>query len=127
MRTWPLLVVLAVAACGGDPECPLIGCVSQLSVAVPAGAASARACVAEVCATEPVDGVLQVPLSRRTEGATVPVVVEVVDAAGVTSTYRGDAAVVTNRPNGEGCPPICLTGAVRLGPGGAVVDVPPGS
>ena len=114
MPRWSLLVVLAVAACGGSAECPLIGCVSQLTVQLPAGAAAARACVQEVCSSEVVDGVVQVPLGRRGEDSTVPLSVEVTDAAGATTTVTGDAAVERNRPNGEGCPPVCVVGAVRV-------------
>jgi hypothetical protein len=123
VRVWPLLLLAAVAACGGDGDCPLIGCVSQLTVQLPPGAVSGRACVAEVCTTEVVDGVLQVPLSRRTEGNSVDVLVEVVDGSGATSTVTGDAAVRRTRPNGEGCPQVCVNGAVRLDGAGGLVDV----
>ena len=128
MPRWSLLVVLAVAACGGNGECPLIGCVSQLTVQLPAGAASARACVDEVCSSDVVDGVLQVPLGRRGEGSTVPLSVEVTDAAGTTTTVSGDAAVRRNRPNGPGCPPVCVVGTVRVDPAtGSLVAVEEGA
>ena len=111
MRRWPLLLLSAVAACGGDGRCPLIGCVSQLTVQLPAGTTSARACVGEVCATEVSGGVLQVPLSRRGEGSSVEVVVELGDGG---ATVTGVVPVQFTRPNGDSCPPVCVTGTARV-------------
>ena len=124
MPRWSLLLLLAVAACGGDPECPLIGCVSQLTVEVPADAAAVRACVAELCSSELVDGRVLVPLGRRAEGSSVDVTIEITDAAGGVSQVSGDAAVQRNRPNGEGCPPVCVVGRVGVDDGD-LVDLPP--
>jgi hypothetical protein len=91
---------------------------------LPPGAVSARACVEDVCSSAVVDGVVRVPLARRAEGTTVPLTVELVDAAGDTSVITGDAAVQRNRPNGEGCPPVCVVGTVRVDPlTGAVTSV----
>ena len=124
MRRWPLLLLAAVSACGGGGECPLVGCISQLTVELPDSAVSARACVDDVCSSEIVDGVMQVPLGRRAEGAAVPLSLELTDAAGATSQVSGDAAVQRNRPNGEGCPPVCVVGSVRVD-GDRLVPVPP--
>jgi hypothetical protein len=55
----------------------------------------------------------------------VPLVVELVDAAGVTSRATGEAAVRTTRPNGESCPPTCVNGIVQVRGDGSVVDVSP--
>jgi len=117
------LLLLAVVACGGDAQCPLIGCVSQLTVQLPADAASARACVEQICSSDVVEGVLQVPLGRRAEGTTVPLTVELTAADGTGSQVSGDAAVQRNRPNGEGCPPVCVVGSVRID-GDRLVAVP---
>ena len=124
MRRWSLLLLVALAACGGDGECPLIGCVSQLTVQLPPDVTSARACVEQVCSAEVVDGKLQVPLGRRGDGPSVPLTVEVTGADGAVSQISGDAAVQRNRPNGEGCPPVCVVGTVRID-GERLVAVPP--
>ena len=124
MRRWSLLLLAAVTACGGGGECPLVGCISQLSVELPESAVSARACVDDICSSEIVDGVVQVPLGRRAEGATVPLALELTDAAGATSQVSGAAEVQRNRPNGEGCPPVCVVGSVRVD-GDRLVEVPP--
>lgn len=125
MRRWPLLLLAALTACVGDGGCPLVGCVSQLTVQLPPSAVSARACVDEVCSSEVVDGVMQVPLSRRAEGTTVPLTVESVDAAGGVSTAGGDVAVQRRSPGDADCPDMCVVGAVRVEESGALVEVPP--
>lgn len=114
MRRWPLLLLSAVAACGGDGRCPLIGCVSQLTVQLPAGISSARACVGDVCSTEVSGGVLVVPLSRLGEGGAVDVTVELVAAGGAASTVAGTVPVQITRPNGDSCPPVCVNGTARV-------------
>lgn len=125
MRRWPLLLLAALTACVGDGGCPLAGCVSQLTVQVPPSAVSARACVGDVCSSELVDGALQVPLSRRAEGASVVVAVEAVDAAGARTVAEGEVPVQRRSPGDADCPDMCVVGAVRLEPSGALVEVPP--
>jgi hypothetical protein len=116
VRRWPLLLLAAVTACAGEGRCPQIGCVSALTVELPPEAASARACVGEVCTDAVREGQLEVPLSRRDEGSSVDLVVELVDPAGTSTTFRGDVPVQRARPNGEGCPPVCVTGKARVDP-----------
>jgi hypothetical protein len=125
VRRWPLLLLAALTACVGDGGCPLVGCVSQLSVQLPPSAVSARACVDEVCSSQVVDGVVQVPLSRRAEGTSVALTVEAVDAAGEVTTAGGDVAVQRRSPGDTDCPDMCVVGAVRLEESGALVEVPP--
>ena len=116
MRWHRLAVLLALAGCGGGTECTLVGCVSALTVQLPAGVTTGEACVAGICATTVVDGALQVPLGRRVDG----------DTALVTLTLGGDATVLEgevlltrSRPNGESCPPVCVTGRAEVDAGGA--------
>ena len=78
----------------------------------------------DVCSSDLVDGKVQVPLGRRAEGASMPLTVELTDADGTVFEVSGDAAVQRNRPNGEGCPPVCVVGAVRVD-GDRLVAVPP--
>jgi hypothetical protein len=125
VRRWPLLLLAALTACAGDGGCPLVGCVSQLTVELPPSAVSAQACVGDVCSSEVVDGVLQVPLSRRAEGASVALTVDAVDAAGDVTAAAGDVAVQRRSPGDADCPDMCVVGAVRLGASGALVEVPP--
>ncbi len=47
-----LTVLLALAGCGTAQECPLIGCVYELAVRLPAGVTAAQGCVEGVCSTE---------------------------------------------------------------------------
>ena len=117
MRWHRLVLLLALTGCGGAAACPLIGCVSELTVQLPAGATVGTACVAEVCATRVEDGVLRVPLGRRAEGETVAVTVTL---PGRATAYVGEVDVVRSRPNGPNCPPVCVTGS-------AAVDVARGS
>ena len=114
MRHWPLLLLALVTACGGAGRCPQTGCVSSLVVQVPADAPSVRACVGDVCADAVRDGQVEVPLSRRNAGDSVALVVEVTDAAGTATTYRGDVPVQRKRPNGRTCPPECVSGSARV-------------
>ena len=116
MRRWPLLLLALVTACGGEGRCPQIGCVSALVVQLPPDAASARACVGDLCTEEVRDGELELPLSRRDEGSSVVLAVDVVDAAGATTRYTGDVPVQRTRPNGENCPPECVNGVARVDP-----------
>ena len=115
MRWHRLGLLLALTACSG-PTCTNIGCVSALTVRLPAGVTTGEACVAGICVTEVVQGVLQVPLGRRAEG----------DSAEVTLTLGGNATVLEgtipltrSRPNGPNCQPVCVTGE-------AVVDLDAG-
>ena len=70
MRWHRFALLLALAGCAGDPGCTLIGCVSELTVRLPAGTTAGRACVAGVCTSRVTDGALRVPLGRRAEGDT---------------------------------------------------------
>ena len=110
-----LALVCALAGCAGGSTCPLVGCVSQLTVRLPPGTTSGTACVAGVCTSEVVGGALLVPLGRGAEG----------DAAQVTVTlgaqeYVGEVALTRTRPNGEGCPPVCVNGQAVLEQGRVV-------
>jgi hypothetical protein len=78
-------------------------------VRLPAGAAAAQACVEGVCTSAVVDGALLVPLGRRAEGDTAQVTV----TSGPTE-YVGEVDLVRTRPNGEQCPPVCVTGSAVL-------------
>lgn len=109
MRWHRFALVFALAGCAGGPTCSLVGCVSQLTVRLPAGTTSGRACVADVCTSEVVDGALLVPLGRRAEGDTAQVTVTL----GVR-TYEGEVALQRARPNGESCPPVCVNGTAAL-------------
>jgi hypothetical protein len=115
MRWHRLALLLALAGCAGPQTCTLVGCVSQLTVRLPAGATQGRACVAGVCTSEVVGGALQVPLGRRAEGDTAQVTVTV----GAT-TYEGEVDLTRRRPNGERCPPVCVTGEAVLESGRVV-------
>jgi hypothetical protein len=114
MRWHRLVVLLALAGCAGGGECSLVGCVSQLTVALPPGVTQAQACVADVCTSQVRDGTLLVPLGRRAEGDTAAVTVALAGRS-----YEGEVALSRSRPNGESCPPVCVTGS-------AYVDVPGG-
>ena len=109
-------LLFALAGCAGGSTCSLVGCVSQLTVRLPAGATAGQACVAGVCTSEVVAGALLVPLGRRAEGDSAQVTVTV----GATS-YEGQVGLARTRPNGERCPPVCVTGEAAL-EGGRVVD-----
>jgi hypothetical protein len=127
-----LLLLLALTGCGGGAACPLVGCVSELVVRLPAGATAGTACVAEVCATRVVDGVLRVPLGRGAEGDTAQVTVTL---PGTATPLEGEVPVVRTRPNGRtarrsasparrrstspahrssGCPPTAVTRPVLV-------------
>jgi hypothetical protein len=116
MRWHRFVLLLALTGCGGQQACELVGCVSQLSVRLPPGATAGQACVAGVCTSEVVGGQLQVPLGRRAEGDTALLTVTV---AG--TSYEGEVDLTRRRPNGEGCPPVCVTGEASL-EGGRVVS-----
>ena len=109
VRWHRLALLLALTGCAGGQTCTLVGCVSQLTVRLPAGVTAAQACVEGVCTSEVVDGTLRVPLSRRAEGATAAVTV----TAGGAS-YDGVVPLTRTRPNGESCPPECVNGQARL-------------
>jgi hypothetical protein len=122
MRWHRLALLLALAGCAGDPGCTLVGCVSQLTVRLPAGTPAATACVEGVCTSTVVDGQLQVPLSRRAEGSTAVVTVTV---PGRDLPYEGQVPLVRTRPNGPDCPPDCVTGAAAVeGDRVVAVDAP---
>jgi hypothetical protein len=110
MRWHRLALLLALAGCGGSAGCPQIGCVSQLTVRLPAGITEATACVAEVCTSAVVDGELKVSLGRREEGSTAAVTVTVPGAA----AYAGVVDLVRTRPNGANCPPVCVNGTAAV-------------
>ena len=117
-----LLLLLALTGCGGGAACPLVGCVSELVVRLPAGATAGTACVADVCASRVVDGVLRVPLGRGAEGDTAQVTVTL---PGTATPIEGEVPVVRTRPNGANCPPVCVTGTAEVDVAGdRVVGVP---
>jgi hypothetical protein len=118
MRWHRLVALLALTGCAGSPDCTLVGCASQLTVRLPAGATSGQACVAGVCTSEVVDGTLLVPLGRRADGDTAQVTLTTGGAS-----YEGEVALARTRPNGDGCPPVCVNGAAVLD-GGRVVSAP---
>ena len=106
-----LALLLALAACTGDPGCTLIGCASQLVVQLPTGTTSGQACVQGVCTTAVVDGELRVPLGRRADGDTAVVTVTL---PGRPTAYEGEVPLTRTRPNGERCPPVCVNGTARV-------------
>ena len=109
MRWHRLALLLALSGCATGPDCGRIGCVSALTVRLPAGVTSGQACVAGVCTTEVVDGTLAVPLGRRADGDTAQVTVTL---AG--TTYEGEVPLTRTRPNGGSCPPVCVTGNAEV-------------
>ena len=109
MRWHRLVALLALTGCAGSADCTLVGCVSQLTLTLPAEITSAQACVAGVCTSEVVDGRLLVPLGRRAEGDTAAVTVT---SAG--RTYEGVVDLTRTRPNGDGCGPVCVNGKAYL-------------
>ena len=111
MRWHRLVVLLALAGCSSAGQCSLVGCVSQLTVRLPAGVTSGQACVADVCSTTVVDGELLVPLGRRAEGDSAAVTVTL---PGTAAPYAGQVALTRTRPNGERCPPVCVTGTAEV-------------
>ena len=111
MRWHRVALLLALTGCGGGGACPQIGCVSQLVLQLPAGVDAAKACVATVCTDEVVDGQLLVPLGRRADGDTAAVTVMV---RGTARPYAGTVPLTRTRPNGQACPPVCVTGTARL-------------
>ena len=122
MRWHRVAVLLLLTGCVGGPQCSLIGCASQLTVRLPAGVTQGQACVEGVCTSQVVDGTLLVPLSRRAEGDTAKVVVML---PGTRAPYEGEIPLTRTRPNGEGCPPVCVNGeAVVVPADGRVVPVP---
>jgi len=122
MRWYRLALLLAVAGCGGGAGCPeLVGCSSQLTVRLPAGATAAEACVGGVCTTTVVRGELLVPLGRGAEGETAAVTVTIPGSP----AYTGDVGLVRTRPSGPRCPPVCVNGvAVVDSAAGRVVTAP---
>ena len=115
MRWHRFALLLALTGCASGPTCSLIGCASQLTVRLPPGTTSGQACVAGVCTSEVVDGALRVPLGRRAEGESAQVTVTL-----GTRTYEGEVALTRTRPNGEGCPPVCVNGEAVLEQGRVV-------
>ncbi len=123
MRWHRLALLLALAGCTGDRGCTLIGCVSELTVRLPAGTTSAQACVQGVCTSAVADGVLRVPLSRGAEGDTAVVTVTL---PGRATPVEGEVALTRSRPNGPSCPPVCVTGTAEVDLAGErVVGVDP--
>lgn len=111
MRWHRLVLLLALTGCGGGAACPLIGCVSELVVRLPAGVTTGTACVADVCASRVQDGALRIPLGRRADGDSVAVTVML---PGRAAPYAGEVDVVRSRPNGPNCPPVCVTGSAEV-------------
>ena len=122
MRWHRLGLLLALTGCAASPDCGLTGCISQLTVQLPAGTAAAEACVAGVCTSEVVDGTLLVPLGRRAEGESALVTVTLAGAP----TYEGEVPLTRSRPNGRSCPPVCVTGDAVVDVGAGRVAAPPG-
>ena len=113
MRWHRLPLLLALTGCAGGVACPQVGCVSQLTVRLPAGVAAGTACVAGVCTSEVVDGALRVPLGRNAEGSTVEVSVTTADRP---EPYEGEVPVEFTRPNGPSCAPVCVNGDAVVDP-----------
>ena len=111
MRWHRYAVLLALAGCSSAPACTLVGCVSQLTVQLPAGTTGAQACIQGVCTSEIVDGTLLVPLGRREEGGTATVTVTL---EGSTTAYEGDVALTRSRPQGANCPLVCVSGTAAV-------------
>ena len=127
MRWHRFALLLALAGCTGDPGCTLIGCVSQLTVRLPAGTTQGTACVQGVCTEAVVDGELRVPLGRRAEGDTARVTVTL---PGRATPYEGEVELTRTRPNGANCPPVCVNGTAQVDVAGqrvVAVDTPPPS
>ena len=112
MRWHRCALLLALTGCSSAGTCPQIGCVSQLTLRLPAGVSSAQACVAGVCTAEVVAGTLLVPLGRRAEGEVAAVTVTLADGA----VIDGEVPLTRTRPNGAGCPPVCVNGLAELDP-----------
>ena len=111
MRWHRILLLLALAGCGGAGACPQIGCASSLVLQLPASVTQAEACVAGVCSSAIVDGTLVIPLGRRADGDTAAVTLTV---PGTATAYEGTVDLVRTRPNGAKCPPVCVNGAAEL-------------
>ncbi|MCW2615883.1 MAG: hypothetical protein JWN08_2877 [Frankiales bacterium] len=111
MRWHRLALLLALTGCSSAGECSLVGCVSQLTVTLPAGVTSGEACVAGVCTSQVVDGTLLVPLGRRADGDSAVVTVTLPGAA---APLTGQVPLLRSRPNGDRCPPVCVTGSAEL-------------
>ena len=111
MRWHRLVLLVALAGCGGEVACPLIGCSSQLTVRLPPGVTAGEACVGGVCSTALVEGALRVPLSRLAEGETVAVTVTLPESP---TAYEGEVPVMRTRPNGPGCAPVCVNGEATV-------------
>ena len=111
MRWHRWVLLLALAGCGGEVACPLIGCVSQLTVRLPAGVTAGTACVQGVCTSAVVDGALLVPLGRMAEGDAARVTVTL---PGTTAPYEGEVPLTRTRPNGPNCAPVCVNGEATV-------------
>ena len=114
MRWHRLTLLLALAGCGTGQVCPLIGCVSELTVRLPPGVTAAEGCVAGVCSAEVRNGNLVIPLGRRAEGTTAQVTVQLVRGPDGATSYAGEVPLTRTRPNGPRCPPDCVSGSARL-------------
>jgi hypothetical protein len=115
MRWHRLGLLLALTACGG-PTCTKIGCVSALTVQLPADVTTGEACVEGICTTTVENGALRVPLARRADGDTAQVTLTL---GGNSTVLKGEIPLTRSRPNGRNCPPVCVTGQ-------AVVDLEAG-
>ena len=114
MRWHWLGLLLALTACTG-PTCTL-GCVSELTIALPDGVTTGEACVEGICTSEVVDGALQVPLGRRADGTTGQVSLTL---GGSSTVLEGEIPLRRSRAEDRSCAQECVTGE-------AVVDLAAG-
>ena len=123
MRWHRLGLLLALTACGTGPECT-VGCVSALTVRLPAGVTAGEACVEGVCTTAVTDGALRVPLGRRADGDTAEVVLTL---GGSSTVLRGEVPLTRSRAEDRSCAQECVTGeavAELDGDAGRVLPAP---
>lgn len=122
MRWYRVAALAALVGCGtSGPTCSLIGCESLLRLALPPGVSSAQACADGVCSEAVVDGVLQLPLSRKTASSTVAVTVTTTGTDGTTTSYAGEVTPVRTRAAGPDCPVLCVNASARLDPAARTV------
>ncbi len=115
MRWYQVAAIAAVVGCGtSGPTCSLIGCESLLRLTLPPGVTSAKACIDGLCSEVVTGGVLQLPLSRKTEAGTLRVTASTTDAQGTTTSYAGLVTPLRTRAGGEGCPVLCVNASARL-------------
>ena len=112
--------LLALASCGDDRVCTLIGCdESSAHVALSRlqrGPVEVRICVDDRCQTAPVleessSSFVRLDHELREHAR---LVVEVRRRGRVISRGAAEVPVETWRPNGPDCPPVCRRAAARL-------------